>query len=475
MKKAAIFLIVATGLVSGCQRTDAPSTVAESDAAADIKTTYLAAIAEEAYIFTFPILEQYKMLFAQALYPDSGAYGAALNEVSHTQELLGPDYTFIVRPNNDTLYSGAWLDLRAEPIVLSVPAIPLDRYYSFQFIDLYTHNFAYVGSRATGPEAGNYLIAGPGWSGETPAGINRILRSETDFVAALARTAVFGADDIPNVLDIQAQYRFEPLSRFAGSEAPSAPAAPALPPYIPDRARTADFVAYVNAILPHVGQHARDADLWQRFAAIGIGDPAFDPEKLSPEMRTAIEAGIASAIDKIEAEAASLGSRRAGWMLTEASFGTREAMQGRYLRRAGAAAFGLWGNDLEEAFYPEASLDADGEVLDTSKHNYVLRFEASELPPCRSFWSLSMYKLPEQLFIHNPIDRYTVGDRTEGLKYGEDGSLTVHLQHASPGKDKESNWLPAPDGPFSLQMRCYWPEPEALDPFYVPPAITKAE
>ncbi len=466
VKKAAIFLIVATGLLSGCQRTDAPSTVAESD---------LAAIAEEAYIFTFPILEQYKMLFAMALYPDSGAYEAALNDLFHRQELLGPDYTFIVRPNNDTLYSGAWLDLRAEPIVLSVPAIPLDRYYSFQFIDLYTHNFAYVGSRATGPEAGNYLIAGPGWSGETPARIDGILRSETDFAAALARTAVFGADDIPNVLDIQAQYRFEPLSRFAGSDAPSAPAAPALLPYIPDRARTVGFVAYVNAILPHVGQHATEADLWGRFAAIGIGDPAFDPEALSPGMRTAIEAGIASAIDKIEAEGASLGSRQAGWMLTEASFGTREAMQDRYLRRAGAAVFGLWGNDLEEAFYPEASLDADGEALDTSRHDYVLRFEASELPPCRSFWSLSMYKLPEQHFIHNPIDRYTVGDRTEGLEYGKDGSLTVYLQHASPGKEKESNWLPAPEGPFSLQMRCYLPEPEALDPLYAPPAITIAE
>ena len=122
-------------------------------------------ITEEAYIFSFPILDQYKMLVAMALYPESGAYEAPLNVLGHKAELLGPDYTLIVRPNNDTAYSAGWLDLRAEPMVLSVPAIPLDRYYSFQLIDLYTHNFAYVGSRATGPEAGNYLVTGPGWSG----------------------------------------------------------------------------------------------------------------------------------------------------------------------------------------------------------------------------------------------------------------------------------------------------------------------
>ena len=188
-----------------------------------------------------------------------------------------------------------------------------------------------------------------------------------------------------------------------------------------------------------------------------------------------MDEGVAAALAKIEAEGANLGDRRNGWMLTEASFGTRDAMQGRYLRRAGAAALGLWGNDLEEAFYPETSIDADGEALDASKHDYVVHFAAEELPPVKSFWSLSMYNLPQQHFIHNSIDRYLLGDNTKGVVYGEDGSLTVYLQHESPGKDKESNWLPAPDGLFSLQMRCYWPEPESLDPLYVPPAVRKVK
>ncbi len=160
-------------------------------------------------------------------------------------------------------------------------------------------------------------------------------------------------------------------------------------------------------------------------------------------------------------------------MLIEGAFGTREAMQGKYLTRSAAAFFGLWGNTLEEAYYPNADLDADGDPLNGSDYDYTLRFEADELPPAQAFWSLSMYKLPAQHFIHNSIDRYTIGDRTEGLQYGPDGSLTVHIRTESPGMESESNWLPAFEGPFSLQMRIYWPEPDALDPLYVPPAIEK--
>jgi len=451
-------------LLTGCGGTPTSSITPE-----EVQT-----ITEEAYIFSFPILDQYKMLFAMALYPESGAYEAPLNVMSHKTELLGPDHTVIVRPNSDTLYSVAWLDLRAEPMVLSVPAIPLERYYSFQLIDLYTHNFGYVGSRATGPEAGNYLITGPGWSGETPDDITAVIPCETAFATALARTAVFGPEDVPNVAAIQAEYAVTSLSEFAGTQPPTAAAPPQLPPYNPEQARSAGFVTLINAFLPYLGQHPSEAELWKRFARIGIGAD-FELEALDPEIRTAMDAGVAAALEKIETEGANLGSRQNGWMLTEASFGTREAMQGRTLRRAGAAAFGLYGNDLEEAYYPEASADADGEALDASKHDYVLYFAAEELPPVKSFWSLSMYNLPEQHFIHNPINRYILGDRTEGVVYGEDGSLTVYLQHESPGKDKESNWLPAPDGLFSLQMRCYWPEPERLDPLYAPPAVERVE
>ena len=160
-------------------------------------------------------------------------------------------------------------------------------------------------------------------------------------------------------------------------------------------------------------------------------------------------------------------------MLVSGAFGNRAEMQGKYLTRAAAAMFGLWGNDLEEAFYPATESDADNEPLDGSKHNYILHFDEDEIPPVNAFWSLTMYKLPEQLFIHNEIDRYKIGSATEGLKYNDDGSLDIYIQKENPGKDKASNWLPAHDGKFSLQARLYWPKPEALNPLYVPPAVQK--
>jgi hypothetical protein len=220
--------------------------------------------------------------------------------------------------------------------------------------------------------------------------------------------------------------------------------------------------------------HESEKGLFEKFAKIGIAPgKAFDVSSMEPAIVNAIKEGIASAEVKIEAESSMLGEQKNGWQLISGAFGTREAMQGKYLTRAAAAYFGLWGNDLEEAFYPESSVDEMGEALDCSKHNYVLHFDKSEIPPVKAFWSLSMYKLPEQLFIENEINRYVISSATEGLKYNEDGSLDVYIQKENPGEDKVSNWLPAHDGPFSLQARLYWPNPENLDPLYVMPSVNK--
>jgi hypothetical protein len=298
------------------------------------------------------------------------------------------------------------------------------------------------------------------------------MRCESNFMIALVRTQVFGADDVDNVKALQAQYQATPLSAYLGTDAPPAPAALNFPIWNPEQVKSAGFIGYLNFFLGQLEPHPSEAELFERFARIGIGPGlAFDAGNLDAETLSAIEAGVASAAAKIEQAKQELGARQDGWMLISGAFGTREMMQGKYLTRAAAAAFGLWGNNLEEAFYPECSQDADGEALDTSKHNYVLHFEADQIPPVKAFWSLTMYKLPEQLFIHNPLNRYLINSTTEGLQYGADGSLTIYLQHESPGPEKESNWLPAPDGPFSLQARLYWPEPEALDPLYVPPPV----
>ncbi len=432
-------------------------------------------IAEEAYIFAFPMLEHYRMMFGLIIYEDSPVFAAPFNQFSYVSDLHGPEYTAIVRPNNDTLYSGVWTDVNTEPVVLTVPAISDGRYYAFQLIDMFTHNFAYIGTRTTGYGTGNYLIAGPGWDGERPPGIDQVFRSETNFPLSLGRTAVFGKRDLPDAIAIQRQFKLMPLSQYLGQDGPSAPPLLDFPTWESQLARSAGFISYFNFLLGQANMHPSESALLVRFGKIGVapGQP-FNPDDLDPDIRAAVETGIASAMEKIKAEAANLGSRKNGWMLVSGAFGNREMMQGKYLTRAAAAFFGLWANSIDEAFYPESSSDADGEALDCSEHNYVLHIEADQLPPVKAFWSLSMYKLPEQLFIENPIKRYTIGDRSPGLQIGPDGSLTIYLQNKSPGGEKESNWLPAPNGPFSLQARLYEPKLEALNPLYAPPPVRKA-
>lgn len=432
-------------------------------------------IAEEAYIFAYPMIEHYKMMFAMAMYPESGAYTAPFNEIKHNPELSGPKDTIIVRPNNDTFYSSVWFDLSGQPQILEVPAITDGRYYSFQIIDLYTHNIDYVGTRETGFDAGNYMFVGPDWDGETPEGINKVIHSEGNYLLALARTQVFGPADVKKAQEVMEGYKVISLGGYLGQGVQHT-ASPLLnlPPYNPEKVSNENFIGYFNALMAMAKIHPSEKELFEKFAKIGIepGKP-FNPDDYDSEVITAINEGIQSGMEKIKEASMKLGVRKNGWQLIADAFGTREAMQGKYLTRAAAAYFGLWGNDLEEAFYPETTFDADGEELDGSKHNYLLHFEADQLPPAKAFWSMTMYKLPAQLLIENEINRYVIGSATEGLKYNDDGSLDIYIQKENPGKDKASNWLPAYDGPFSLQARFYWPDPKALDPLYAPPAVQK--
>jgi hypothetical protein len=412
-----------------------------------------------------------------AMYPESGAYTASFNILYNNPKLNGPEDTIIVRPNNDTFYSGVWFDLSNQPQILKVPAITDGRYYSFQIIDMYTHNIDYVGTRKTGFDAGAYMFVGPNWDGETPEGINKVIESEGNYLLALARTQVFGPDDVENTQAVMSAYTVESLGQYLGQEV-QIMASPLLnlPPYNPQKIKNEHFISYFNALMAMGKIHPTETALFKKFAKIGIepGKP-YNPDDFDPEIIKAINEGISSAMEKIKEESSKLGERKNGWQLVANAFGTREAMQGKYLTRAAAAYFGLWGNDLEEAFYPETTFDTDGDELDASKHDYILHFDANELPPAKAFWSLTMYKLPEQLLIENEINRYVIGSDTKGLQYNDNGSLDVYIQKENPGKEKVSNWLLAHDGKFSLQSRIYWPEPTALDPLYVPPAVQKVQ
>ncbi len=437
------------------------------------------AIAQEAYTYAYPMLENYRTMYVQAVAKWAPGYSAPFNQLSHKTELLGPDFKDVVRPNNDTLYSFAWLDVRAQPIVITVPQIE-NRYYSIQLIDMFTNNLGYIGTRTTGSTAGSYLVAGPRWQGAKPGGVKRVFRSNSNFVYCIIRTGVDGPKDVPAVVKTQKSYHLTPLNVFLGRSRVPVVSGITFSAYEPQKAKSAGFIDYFNFLLAHVMVPRSEQALMKRFALIGIAPGQLSASmRLDPTMRDAIDDGVGAALVQISKAARDLSTVEGvvsrtggGWQGTIGLFGSPEVMKGRYLARAAAAMFGLYGNDAEEAYYPIGNSDASGDALD-GKHQYVMRFGKSELPPVDAFWSMTMYSLPDQLMVANPIDRYSIGDRSE-LRYDKDGSLTLYIQHESPGKQKETNWLPAPDGPFSLQFRMYVPKPEALEkPLYLPPAIQR--
>jgi len=435
------------------------------------------AIAEEAYIYAFPVMENYRTMYVQAIDRNAPGYVAPFNQLTHKTKLLGPEFKDIVRPNNDTMYSLAWLDLRAQPVVVTVPEIK-DRYYSVQLVDMFTHNFAYVGTRATGTEAGSYVIAGPEWQGTKPGDAKEVFRSESNFVYCIIRTEVDGSEDVATVVELQKRYALTPMNVYLGRSRVPAAAGITFPSYDPNKAKSAAFIDLLNFVLKQVAVPPEEQELMASFARIGIEPGAISASlSLSPELRVAIDAGVGQAIMTIEVELqdpSKLEGVRVrvdhGWQGIDGLFGNGQAMRTKYPVRAMAAMLGLYGNDSDEAYYPTANSDGSGKPLDGSKHDYVLRFAADELPQVDAFWSMTMYSLPDQLMVANPINRYSVGDRSK-LRYGKDGSLTIYIQHDSPGKQRASNWLPAPDGVFSLQFRMYLPKPEALDPLYLPPPV----
>jgi hypothetical protein len=408
------------------------------------------AIAKEAYIYAFAMLENYNTMHKQLADPKGREYVGGFGKFRHYAELYTPQNHDVVTPNNDTPYSWAWLDLRAEPWVVTVPDVADKRYYVQQWVDLFTYNFAYIGSRATGNEAGSYMIVGPKWQGATPPGIKQVFRSETEIVMTLTRTALNGPDDIAKVKAVQAGMQLQPLSAFTKTAAP--PAAPAIvfPPYDVAKARSRDFIGYLNFLLQFTQPpDASETALMQRFAKIGIapGQP-FDATKLSPEMRAAIDAGVKDA-------QAALTEKAKVTLSSNGLFGSRADMKNDYLTRAVAAEKGLYGNSLVEAWY-------GGYVGDGRKPS-VIRFPAGQLPPAKFFWSMTLYTLPDRFLYANPLQRYSIGDRTPGLKYDADGGLTLYVGHSSPGADKESNWLPAPDGLYSAVGRIYGPSEAAMN------------
>ena len=383
---------------------------------------------KEAYIYGFPMVMNYGIMYAYAVDQNSGQFKAPFNQIFNEARVFTPKDTAIVTPNSDTPYSFLWMDLRAEPIVLCVPKIEKSRYYVVQLVDMYTFNYAYIGSRATGNDAGCFVVAGPDWKGDTPAGIKKVFHSETQFSLAGYRTQLLGPTDMQNVKKIQAGYKVQTLSQFLKQPAP--PPAPAIdfPPFTKDDMKT-PFPKFLNFVLQFCPEVPEEKELRARFATIGIapGKP-FDFDKLSEIDKGELALGVKEGYDAIEKARDNIATNVNGWLIG-AVIGDRKFINGDWLKRAAAALAGIYGNSAEEAVYPLAKSDSTGAELDGSKYNYTVTFPAGQFPPVNAFWSVTMYDGKTQLLIANPINRYLINSpMLPTLKKKPDGSLTIYVQ-----------------------------------------------
>jgi hypothetical protein len=455
MKRQFLFAVLASMIsVTGCN-TSKPS--GSELSAADAR-----AIAKDAFIYGFPMAANYQTMYKQAIDKSSPDYRGAFNTINSSKSVATPEDKFVVTPNSDTPYSYLWMDLRAEPLVITMPKIEPNRYYTAQMVDLYTFNFAYLGTRAFGNDGGAFLIAGPGWNGSTPAGIKAVIHTETQFAYVLFRTQLFNMADLPKVNRIQAGYHAQPLSGFLHQPAPAASTAVSWPQPADIAKPSPDIFPIVNFVLQFCPPNPSEKDLLARFARLNIGaGQTFDLSKSSPEIQQAINDGIndssadlGAVMKKINAEHISSGDM----------FGTRDFLKDNYLYRYAGAKLGLYGNSKQDALYFAYFVDANRQPLDASKSSYELHFAKGDLPPNKAFWSLTMYDGKTQLLVANPLKRYLLNSTTlNSYKFGPDGSLTFYIAHNNPGPAKQPNWLPAPNGLFYAIFRVYLPGDSVLD------------
>lgn len=422
------------------------------------------AIAKEAYIFTYPLVMNYRTMYAQAIEGDRD-FGKWVHLGVST-----PTDKDIVTPNNDTPYSYAWVDLRAEPWVLTMPKIEKNRFYTSQWDDFWGYVLDNPGSVIDGNDGVSVLLASPSWQGELPKGIHRIVRGESDILGTLTRTQLLGGEqDLSRVKEIQQNYKLQPLSAFLGKQAP--PNAPAIdwPEWTEGDETREAYWNYVASLLPLTTPNADDRAMYDKLATIGLqsGMP-FDPAKLAPAVREALQQGVDDA-------RADLKKRSEQGIDASAFFGTRAEVGVDYLHRALGVYMGIFGNTPQVSYYLSMPNDANGALLDGSKNSYKLQFSKDNFPPVKFFWSITMYSLPDRYLVENTIKRYSIGSSTPGLQKNADGSLTIYVSAESPGKDKESNWLPAPQSPFWTVMRCYGPAPSIVDGSYQKPPYTAGQ
>jgi hypothetical protein len=422
-------------------------------------------IATLAYIWGFPLVtmeRQFNFVTNPNVPPGIGR--GPSNAISCATALANASFTDVVTPNSDTLYCQSQFDLRKEPVVIVVPPIN-DRYYSFEFLDAYTNDYTYLGQRASGGNGGTYLMAGPDWNGQVPEGMTKIW-TPTNLAWLITRTLAKGPADVPNVIAIQDKIVVKPLSEFqantTSSTAPKTevnaskeiPIGPQPTLIAPTGIKIFDEI---SAAMDGNPLNPPDPVLVTKLASIGIGPGKVPSTEANDTIKTALQNGITEGQKLIDAKVAKFGTLVNGWLSNAQPgvYGTD------YLFRAATTQFGLGANIGQEAFYPSTFTDSEGKPL-SGNSSYLIHFDPGQTPPVHGFWSVSMYN-DKNLFIDNPINRYNIGKYTEGLKNNTDGSLDIFIQNKNPGPDKESNWLPSPEGSFNMVLRLYLPQPQALN------------
>jgi hypothetical protein len=446
------------------------------DGTGDPRDEYLAAIALQALVHTFPLYEMARMRastaprrnaagrFADA---DPGGTRRWVNTFIHGRELLAAGRSRVVTPNSDTLYTNAWLDLSRGPVVIHVPDTG-DRYYVLGFLDFWTNPFAHVGRRTTGTGERLFLVAGPDWQGEVPAGLAPV-RCPTPHAWIIGRIMVEGPDDVPAVNALQDGFWMKPFDawqRGLRSDGELLDIG-----VVPHPSPTVDgFVATVNRALRDNPPPAAEAALMTAFAKVGIG-PAqpLDAAHLSPSQRGALQ----RALDRGPAllKGGTAGEARRGWSVP---MRLGESWGDDWWLRAVVALKYIGALASDEAVYPMADTDSQGRALNGA-HRYTITFGPGGEPPVDAFWSLTMYDARDFMLVGNRLDRYRIGDRSRGLVRDPDGSLTIDIRHDPPGAARESNWLPAPAGDFYLCLRAYQPRAEMLDGRYRLPDIVRGD
>jgi len=475
MLKAVLFLVV--GTLSGwlpftlcdCEtrlqaqeHLDAGPKNAEKELHPDWREQNAYTLGVQAYVYAFPWTYMPEARWLRTENIDRQA-----NRFDHVRKLEDASHLSGGAPNNDTLYSRAWVYLRDEPVILSVPKIK-DRYYTMEIVDFMGDNFAYVGVRATGTEAGDYAIVGPGWKGTLPAGVKQLPPSSTPWATILGRTFVKEGEDLKNVYAIQDQYKLTPLSQWRKPAAKS-PRFPEIWKPLDSKADPLAEWKMINRAMNEIPPAASDADLLQSYARIGIG-PGLDVEAQHPSVKK----GLArAAVDgkRLIAEAFAGGYAQKqvnGWNYPPPATGRPTATRD-WLLRAIQMLAGFVANDPVEAIYLNVSEDSDGKPL-SGENRYVIRFEKGGQPKVNAFWSVTMYN-PKYNLVPNPINRYSLGDRS-GMKVDQEGRLTIYVQKDSPGTDKEANWLPAPERNFFLILRTYLPREDLVAQKWQPPSVT---